>query len=75
MWGRVGDCYPLEIVSTPQEYELVTDRGWLQDGESVEQEIPEEAEVQGEIREERDIADILMKQLSAERESDAVLAD
>ena len=84
--GSGGDCYPLEIISTPQEYELIMDRSWLTDGDEGEGIIEEledmekvevmEAlgEVEG-IRGGSDMADKLLRQLSMERENDGADPD
>ena len=70
--GERGDCYPMQVVATPQEAELVENRDWLSDGSgSLDDAVPEElGSLDGDLDEprERNISDLLHERLSAERE-------
>ena len=64
--GESGNFFPIEIVSTQLERDLVTDDSWRQDGESMPSpEFDEEAR-------ERELAEMLQHRLQRERESEAV---
>ena len=80
--GERGDCYPLEIVSTPEEREILLDRSWLTDGQATGEDAPghdlvpnPDAALDEEARNKEGLADDLMRRLAAEREADAVAAD
>ena len=84
--GEHGDCYPLEIVSTPEEQEILLDRSWLTDGSAAAEEVPgqdlvgnPDAALDEEARSKDDLAGDLLRRLAAEREADreadAVLAE
>ena len=62
-----GTCFPIEIVSTAKERELVMDTGWLTDGEALPVVELDEAERQMEFSE------MLLERLRREREEDAAL--
>jgi hypothetical protein len=67
-----GGAYPIQVVATPQESELIENRDWLNDGNvPIEEMVPEAvagARIDsGELRD-GDISGMLRRRLSAERE-------
>ena len=82
--GERSDCYPFQIVATPQEMELIDNQGWRSDGggslDDLEDEEPEpDPEVASgtPVAERglagRDLSERLRRRLVAERELDADL--
>ena len=65
--GESGNYFPIEIVSTQLERDLVTDDSWRQDGEVVVDSGLEEDE------RERELAEMLQHRLQRERESEAAV--
>ena len=65
--NEAGNFFPIEIVSTQLERDLVTDDSWRQDGEN----LPKPVDVDEEERT-MEMADLLQHRLRREREEDAV---
>ena len=66
--GESGDVYPVEIVSTQMERDLVTDDSWRQDGDNLPRVELDEAERGLEMSE------LLEMRLQREREEEALIA-
>ena len=69
--GERGDCYPLQVVATPEEMELIENREWLSDGDAAPEMIPEALDSYVPDPEEfraREISSLLMQRLSADRQ-------
>ena len=68
--GERGDCYPVEIVSTPEERTVVMDRSWLRDGEGGDEGDDPVDDIDVDDASPEDIEDMLLKNLSFERSAD-----
>ena len=65
--NEAGSCFPIEIVSTTLERDLVTDDAWRQDGDALPVvELDEDARKQ-------EVGDLLYERLQREREADEAL--
>ena len=65
--GESGDCFPVEIVSTQLERDVVLDDGWRRDGEEVAGDAVMDLELDEEERQ-KQIADMLGVKVKLERE-------
>ena len=64
--GPYGDCYPIDIVSTAEERDVVLDRLWMQQGEE-KPEIEEDYDIE---EDDEELGDRLVSMLEAERVAD-----
>ena len=65
--NETGTCFPIEIVSTALERDLVTDDSWRTDGDTLPQmELDEDAR-------QAEVGDLLYERLQREREMDDAL--
>ena len=71
--GERGDCYPLEVVSTPEERVVVMDQSWRGDGDAGAEELEETMDA-SEVAEasEEDLGNMLNRMVARERNDEDI---
>ena len=71
--GERGDCYPIEIVSTPEERTVLLDRSWLRDGDSAADDVSSATEEMFvDEASEGELGDMLLRTVNRERNDEDI---
>ena len=70
--GERGDCYPIEIVSTPEERTVLLDRSWLRDGDSPAEDVMEVEDIVVNESSVDELGDMLLRTVNRERNDEDI---